>query len=140
MQDYMPDAKPVGKLNRRVLPEFVMVTDEPTLTNMGQSVDPSMYYRVAVVTPDILVEEMQLKARSGCEPRMVGMRLTSRPIACIVVSRPFSSAAYPCLRRGRSCRLLKSSRFISLSVPSVPPRVRCERMVLRPQPRRSREA
>jgi len=30
MQDYMPGAKPAGKLNRRVLPEFVTVTDEPT--------------------------------------------------------------------------------------------------------------
>ncbi len=30
MQDYMPGAKLAGKLNRRVLPEFVTVTDEPT--------------------------------------------------------------------------------------------------------------
>jgi predicted Zn-dependent protease len=30
MQQYMPDAKLAGKLNRRVLPEFITVTDEPT--------------------------------------------------------------------------------------------------------------
>ncbi len=30
MKQYMPDAKLAGKLNRRVLPEFVTVTDEPT--------------------------------------------------------------------------------------------------------------
>ncbi len=43
MQDYMPPAKLAGKLNRRVMPEFMTVTDEPTLTNTGQSVGPSMY-------------------------------------------------------------------------------------------------
>jgi hypothetical protein len=31
-----------------------------------------MYYRVAVVTPDILVEEMEFTASSASEPAMVG--------------------------------------------------------------------
>ena len=87
MQDYMLDAKLVGKLNRRVLPEFVTVMDEPVLTDMGHLVGPGMYYRTAVVTPDILVEEMEFKARSGSEPSIVGTRLKSRPTACTMVSR-----------------------------------------------------
>jgi len=87
MQDYMPAAKPVGKLNRRVLPEFVTVMDEPGLTDMGHLVGPGMYYRTAVVTANILVEEMEFKARSGSEPSMVGTRLKSRPTACIMAPR-----------------------------------------------------
>ena len=43
MQDYMPGARLAGKLNRRVMPEFVTVTDEPVLTNTGRSVGLSMY-------------------------------------------------------------------------------------------------
>jgi len=47
---------------------------EPALTNMGQSVGPGVYYRVAVVTPDILGEEMEFTASSATELRMVGGR------------------------------------------------------------------
>jgi len=41
---------------------------------MGHSVGPGMYYRMAVVTPDILVEEMEFTASSASEPKMVGGR------------------------------------------------------------------
>ena len=71
----------------RTLSDVYALGKEPALTNVGHSVGPGMYYRMAVVTPDILVEEMEFKARSGSEPRMVGMRSKSRPIACTMVLR-----------------------------------------------------
>jgi predicted Zn-dependent protease len=58
----------------RTLRDIYALGKEPALTNMGQAVGPGMYYRMAVVTPDILVEEMEFKASSGSEPRMVGGR------------------------------------------------------------------
>ncbi|MFH1688891.1 MAG: metallopeptidase TldD-related protein [Candidatus Eisenbacteria bacterium] len=58
----------------RSLRDIYAVGREPALTNMGHSVGPGMYYRMAVVTPDILVEEMEFTASSASEPAMVGGR------------------------------------------------------------------
>ena len=58
----------------RTLRDIYALGKEPALTNMGQAVGPGMYYRMAVVTPDILVEEMEFKASSESEPAMVGGR------------------------------------------------------------------
>ena len=58
----------------RTLRDIYALGKEPALTNMGQAVGPGMYYRMAVVTPDILVEEMEFKASSASEPAMVGGR------------------------------------------------------------------
>ncbi len=58
----------------RTLRDIYALGKEPALTNMGQAVGPGMYYRMAVVTPDILVEEMEFTASSASEPGMVGGR------------------------------------------------------------------
>ncbi|MFH1688764.1 MAG: metallopeptidase TldD-related protein [Candidatus Eisenbacteria bacterium] len=62
------------ELSIRTLRDIYALGKEPALTNMGQSVGPGMYYRMAVVTPDILVEEMEFTASSAGEPMMVGGR------------------------------------------------------------------
>ncbi|MFH1688905.1 MAG: hypothetical protein ABIE42_01545 [Candidatus Eisenbacteria bacterium] len=62
------------ELSIRTLRDIYALGKEPELTNMGQSVGPGMYYRMAVVTPDILVEEMEFTASSAGEPAMVGGR------------------------------------------------------------------
>ena len=58
----------------RTLRDIYALGKEPALTNTGQAFGPGMYYRLAIVTPDILVEEMEFEASSGSEPRMVGGR------------------------------------------------------------------
>ena len=50
------------EMSIRTLRNIYALGKEPALTNMGQSVGPGMYSRTAVVTPDILVEEMEFKA------------------------------------------------------------------------------
>jgi predicted Zn-dependent protease len=62
------------ELSIRTLRDIYALGKEPALTNMGHSVGPGMYYRMAVVTPDILVEEMEFTASSASEPAMVGGR------------------------------------------------------------------
>ena len=62
------------ELSIRTLRDIYATGKEPALTNIEQSVGPGMYYRMAVVTPDILVEEMEFTASSASEPAMVGGR------------------------------------------------------------------
>jgi hypothetical protein len=62
------------ELSIRTLRDIYALGKEPALTNIGQAIGPGMYYRMAVVTPDILVEEMEFKASSASEPAMVGGR------------------------------------------------------------------
>lgn len=59
----------------RTLRDIYALGAKPALTNLRQSMSgPGMYYPLAVVTPDILVEEMEFKSSSGSEPMMVGGR------------------------------------------------------------------
>ncbi len=58
----------------RTLRDIYALGKEPALTNIGQAVGPGMHCRMAVVTPDILVEEMEFTASSVSEPAMVGGR------------------------------------------------------------------
>ncbi len=61
-------------MNDRTLRDIYALGTVPALANMGHSVGPGMYYRMAVVTPNIPVEEMEFTASSASEPRMVGGR------------------------------------------------------------------
>ena len=59
----------------RALRDIFAMDDEPKLTNLVAPVGISgMHYRLAVVTPDVLVEEMEFKSSSASEPVMVGAR------------------------------------------------------------------
>jgi TldD protein len=59
----------------RSLRDIYAFGKEARLTNMSQGVGgPGMDYRMAVVTPDILVEEMEFTSSSAGEPMMVGGR------------------------------------------------------------------
>lgn len=59
----------------RTLRDIYALGASPALTNLRQSLGSAgMHYPLAVVTPDILVEEMEFKASGGSEPRMVGGR------------------------------------------------------------------
>ncbi len=59
----------------RTLRDIYALGAKPALTNLRQSMSGGgMYYPLAVVTPDILVEEMEFKSSSGSEPMMVGGR------------------------------------------------------------------
>jgi predicted Zn-dependent protease len=63
------------ELSIRTLRDIYATGKEPALTNIQQSVGPQgMDYWMAVVTPDILVEEMEFTASSASEPMMVGER------------------------------------------------------------------
>lgn len=59
----------------RALRDVFAMNGEPELTNLVATVGTSgMHYRIAVVTPDILVEEMEFKSAAASEPTMVGAR------------------------------------------------------------------
>jgi TldD protein len=59
----------------RALRDIVAMDGDPALTNLVAEVGGTgLRYRIAVVTPDILVEEMELKSASAGEPMMVGAR------------------------------------------------------------------
>ena len=58
----------------RTLRDIYAFGKRPSLTNIEQTAGPGMDYRMAVVTPDILVEEMEFKASAAGEPKMVGGR------------------------------------------------------------------
>lgn len=58
----------------RTLRDIYAMGGKPSLTNLNGSVAGGMQYHMAVVTPDILVEEMEFKAGAGSEPKLVGTR------------------------------------------------------------------
>ncbi len=59
----------------RALRDIFAMDDEPELTNLVAPIGMSgMRYRIAVVTPDVLIEEMEFKSASASEPMMVGAR------------------------------------------------------------------
>lgn len=63
------------ELSIRTLRDIYATGKEPRLTNIQNSLGgPGMDYWMAVVTPDILVEEMEFTASSASEPMMVGGR------------------------------------------------------------------
>ena len=59
----------------RSLRDIYALGKESRATNMVVSLGaPGMNYRMSVVTPDVLVEEMEFKSAAASEPRMVGTR------------------------------------------------------------------
>jgi predicted Zn-dependent protease len=59
----------------RSLRDIYALGREPRATNMVVSLGgPGLNYRMSVVTPDVLVEEMEFKSAAAGEPRMVGAR------------------------------------------------------------------
>ena len=59
----------------RSLRDIFAMGTEPQMVNLSASVGGSdMGHRVAVITPDILIEEMEFKASAAGEPMMIGAR------------------------------------------------------------------